>query len=243
MNTHFKNDKEGQAFIGIIMMAAGLLTLIAIFAIVPLLGYQLEQTTADIPCCANATATLTFAGNITEGDAIGVDVLVYEFDVVGDGVTPGAVEVNTSAWANNDSACVAATALALEINNHSANVSAAANCTDQGNATVVLTSEYCSDFTPSVGHNFSAPANLTVSTGTGCNQTGTYNSSNDTCYLTGGTNGSVWCPTASGMPSAISLWSTNAPLLSLVVTVSILVTIIGAIMTFAYTPGRGGGKY
>jgi hypothetical protein len=61
------------------------------------------------------------------------------------------------------------------------------------------------------------------------------------CTLCGGSDGSEWCPTLDNMPSALSLWSTNAPLLSLVVTVSILVTIIGAIMTFAQ-PGRGGGR-
>jgi hypothetical protein len=35
------------------------------------------------------------------------------------------------------------------------------------------------------------------------------------------------------LPTGLSLWSTNAPLLSLVITVSILVTVIGAIMTFS----------
>jgi hypothetical protein len=51
-------------------------------------------------------------------------------------------------------------------------------------------------------------------------------------------NSSGWANTT--LPSGLSLWSTNAPLLALVVTVSILVTVIGAIMTFSSVGARGG---
>lgn len=42
------------------------------------------------------------------------------------------------------------------------------------------------------------------------------------------------------IPTGLSIWTSNAPLLALVVTVSILVMVIGAIMTFGAIGRRGG---
>ena len=212
----FAKDKRGQgAFAGIIIMAAGLVALVAMFSIAPLIGHSVD-TAIDIPSDEYAKGTLTFTGTTTFNQTVNVSTETYTF--VNEtllGHAKYSVPIVTS-----QNASYSCAALVAEITANSSLVGAV----DNGDNSTTLTAD-----------TIGAAAN---SYGTTTSVTG---ASFGATTLTGGVDGSDWnAADNSNVPTGLSIWTSNAPLLALVVTVSILVMVIGAIMTFGSIGRRRG---
>jgi len=210
-------DKRGQsAFAGIILMAAGLVALVAMFSIAPLIGHSVD-TAITIPGDEYADGTLTLSGVSSDAELIDVSTVTFELNLSGEAAGAGHVEVNIS-----DSAILTTVVNLIAAINDNATTSALVTATNTS-TTVVLTAD-----------TIGAAANSIVTTETMAN--GAFGAAT----LTGGVDGSDWNPTDNpNVPTGRSIWTSNAPLLALVVTVSILVMVIGAIMTFGAIGRRG----
>jgi hypothetical protein len=194
-------------------IAIGLLALVIIFSIVMTVGPKLEDVAAvDSP--AYATGTLTFSGNVVDGETVTIGDITYEFNAsgaapVGDnvevpmfsGLTPAIATVNLTAAVNGN-----ATSSAI--------LTAASTAT-----TVVLTYD-----TQTAGAN-------TVATTTTLT-----NAVFGAATLLGGVADAGW--SSSAIPTPASVWSDNATFLSL----AAMVIIISLLMFYVFRMrGAGGG--
>ena len=196
-------------------IAVGLLALVIIFSIVMTIGPKLEDVAAiDKP--AYATGTLTFSGNVVDGETVTIGAITYEFNAsgaapVGDnvevpmfsGLTPAIATVNLTAAVNGN-----ATSAAI--------LTAASTAT-----TVVLTY----DTQATAGNSVATTDTVT-------------NAAFGAATLLGGVADAGWSD--SSIPTPASVWSDNATFLSL----AAMVIIISILMWYVFrmrSAGGGGG--
>ena len=212
-------DKRGQgAFAGIILMAAGLVALVAMFSIAPLIGYSVDNA-ISIPGNEYADGTLTLSGVSTDGELINISTVTFELDtnLSASEIVAGHVEVDIG-----DTAILTSVTNLTAAINANGTTSALVTATNTSTTVVLI-----ADTAGSAGNSIATTENMT---------NGAYGATT----LTGGVDGSDWNATDnSNVPTGRSIWTANAPLLALVVTVSILVMVIGAIMTFGSLGRRG----
>ena len=192
-------------------IAVGLLALVIIFSIVMTIGPKLEDVAAiDKP--AYATGTLTFSGNVADGETVVIGGVTYEFDD-DSSITSGNVDVNVTTL----TPAVATVNLTAAINNNgttSAILTAASTST-----TVVLTYD-----------TQTAAANTVATTTT------VGNAAFGAATLLGGVADAGWSST--DIPAPASVWSDNATFLSL----AAMVIIISLLMFYVFRMrGAGGG--
>lgn len=193
-------------------IAVGLLALVIIFSIVMTIGPKLEDVAAiDKP--AYATGTLTFAGDVADGETVVIGGITYEFDA-DDSITAGNVDVNvttltpTVATANLTAAIIGNTT-----------TSAILTATNPTTTTVVLTY----DTKTAAGNSVATTDTVT-------------NAAFGAATLTGGVTDAGWSST--DIPAPASVWSDNATFLSL----AAMVIIISILMFYVFRMrGAGGG--
>ena len=196
-------------------IAVGLLALVIIFSIVMTIGPKLEDVAAiDKP--AYATGTLTFSGNVVDGETVTIGAITYEFNAsgaapVGDnvevpmfsGLTPAIATVNLTAAVNGN-----ATSAAI--------LTAASTAT-----TVVITYD-----------TKTAAANTVATTDT------VTNAAFGAATLLGGVADTGW--SSSDIPAPASVWSDNATFLSLAAMVIIISILMAYVFRMRGASGGGG---
>ena len=94
--------RELLAALGVVFMA------VIWFSLIPMIGNSMDGSPLA------ASGTLSFAGGtIADGDTVTIDSTTLEFDLAGDGVAGGNIDVDIA----DSSAATASTALANAINN------------------------------------------------------------------------------------------------------------------------------
>jgi hypothetical protein len=192
-------------------IAVGLLALVIIFSIVMTIGPKLEDVAAiDKP--AYATGTLTFTGDVVDGETVVIGGITYEFDD-DDSITSGNVDVNVTTL----TPAVATVNLTAAVNDNS--TSSAILTASSTATTVVLTY----DTQSTAGNSVATTETLT-------------NAAFGAATLLGGVADTGW--SSSDIPAPASVWSDNATFLSL----AAMVIIISILMAYVFRMrGAGGG--
>lgn len=107
---------KGGADIKVVVGAGvGLLMLAAIFSIAPGVGNDMEAVVdLDQGQCATGRLTFVCGGSVTDGETVTIDATTLEYDLAGDGVTAGRVDVDIP----DGTAATASLNLAAAINNN-----------------------------------------------------------------------------------------------------------------------------
>lgn len=183
----------------IIGVVGALVVLIVYFSIIPLLGDRIDQA-ADITENDYATGTLTFSGNVTDGELVNISTQTLEFDTEGN-TTSGHIVV-----AVGDILPATATV----------NLTAAVN----GNATLAaLVTAVSSSTTVALTADAAGTAGNSIATTETC-----ANATFGAATLTGGTTASEWA--SDDITTASDLWEDNGSMIA----VAMVIVIVGVIL-------------
>ena len=191
---------------GAIGLAIGLVVLVAIFSIAPILGASIDAT-ITLPGNTQSTGVFTYTGIGVVGETINISTETYTVVNISATGDPGSYEFGFETGTNNASTML--TDLVRAIGSDGALVTAVNN----GDNSTTITS---------------------VSSGASVNYATTENQTNGAFsagVMSGGTAGSQWDSDVNpSLTTGSDFWTQNASLLALGVMVSILPSVIFAIM-------------
>ena len=183
---------------GLGAMAIGAILLIVIFAIIPLIGEEVDGA-VTIPSDTQATGVLTFSGNVTTGELVNITIggttYAFEFNTTGTGVTAGYINVDVSGGYNTS---VLASGNLTDAINNNATLAALITAVNTTNTTTIT-----------------ADAAGTTANGYGTTETGAQTAWASTTML-GGVTGSQWdSNTNTDLPTAVGFWESVSPFITL----------------------------
>ena len=187
----------------IIGVVGALVVLIVYFSVIPLLGDRIDSA-ADITGNDYATGTLTFTGNVSDGELVNISTQTLEFDtnLTASEVTAGHIEVDIA----NVLPATATANLSVAINGNG--TLAALVTSTSTSTTVALTA----DATGTAGNSIATTENCANATfGAGAT-------------LTGGTTASEWA--SDDITTASDLWEDNGSMIA----VAMIIVIVGVIL-------------
>jgi hypothetical protein len=183
----------------IIGVVGAIVVLIVYFSIIPLLGDRIDSA-ADITGNDYATGTLTFSGNVTDGELVNISTQTLEFDTEGN-TTSGHIAV-----AVGDILPATATV----------NLTAAVN----GNATLAaLVTAVSSSTTVALTADAAGTAGNSIVTTENCAK-----AAFGAATLTGGTTASEWA--SDDITTASDLWEDNGSMIA----VAMVIVVVGVIL-------------
>ena len=189
----------------IIGVVGALVVLIVYFSVIPLLGDRIDSA-ADITGNDYATGTLTFSGNVTDGENVTINGETFEFDtnLTASEITAGHVEVDIA----NVLPATATVNLTAAVNNNA--TTAALVTAVSSSTTVALTA----DATGTAGNS--------IATTTDC-----VNATFGVATLTGGSTASEWA--SDDITTAADLWEDNGSIIAvamIIVVVSVILLVL-----------------